>query len=580
MGNISKIIAITLDITNDRNGGNCKVIGFEVDNEYINEQVRIQEIFPTSGIIFSNKIYEYGIDIDINDLIEIIPSKINFDIEENRNIYVGIKQVNKIGTPVIDIPFDYLTDDYLELENITKFYNSKNLINEKITRLYLCDHNEIFGPLKYENNKILPIKGKETNAFEYHIEELIEDDLLTHLYLLKEPRVKVKTVDCSTPAQLVEFLKDRISIDRADLNLILKVGQEISSINNNESGLDFVRLKRAESYLNQLKLSFEQLQRLGQNKDWAEVVKNCIDLHKDEFEKEVRGTLQSNLDAIVKEIESKNNEIYLVSELVKNEREKLDDIQNQIKVLESKKDEIIATIKIMASIQPLVATQSNDLSKCHEDLNNVEFLDHINGSPGFTDLDEFYDILKEEFNLRIPNKNKYEDGLILLKESRFLLAKSTHYVLNLLSHVGNAKIAIQHAEADWLKFKLWKDNGLLSVIKQASDDVNKHYFYVLQNFNIASFECYGKPIVDISNKIRNTIDGVHTLPSNLSIILIRTDEEIDDFGFELNASTFKNWKCLPNLSSIQLIHFPTNELIDLNNILFSRPSEDYSSQYF
>lgn len=581
MENINKIIAITLDRrSKDGNGGNCKVIGIESNNFYITDPVEIYDIFNTSGIIFSNKIYEYGIDIDINDLIEIIPSKINFDIEENRNIYVGIKQVNKIGTPVIDVPSEYLTDDYLDLENITNFCNSKNLIHEHITRLYLCDHNEIFGPLKYENNKISPIKGKATNAFEYHIEELIEDDLLPHLYLLKEPRVKIKTVDCSTTAQLVEFLKDRIFIDRADLNLILKVDQEILSINNKESGLDLIRLKRAERYLNQLKLSFEQLQKLGQNNDWAKVVKNCINLHREEFEKEVLGKLHSKLDVLEKEIETKNKELVLVNELVEREQYELSELQNQIQILESKKDEIISLIRIMANIQQPTIASIVDSNKTPEDSISVELLSHLSGSAIYTDLDDFYQQLTDKYNFHVKNQDKYEDGLILLKESRFLLAKSTDYVLNLLSHVGNAKIAIQHAEADWLKFKYWKDNGLLSVIKQATIDEDQHYFYVLQDFNIASFECYGKPMLDVSNRFRTTVDGVHTLPSNFTIILIRTDEEIDDFGFELNKSTFKNWKCLPNVSSINLIKFPIHELIDLNNMSFNRDSQDYSDQYF
>lgn len=581
MENINKIIAITLDPSYDGKGGNCKVVGFFANNIYINDPDLIQSTFYTSGKIYSSKLYEIGVNLDKHDLIEIIPAgEINFEAGLNKNIFIYIKQVNKIGTPVIDIPSEYLADEYLDLEYITNFCNSKNLIQERIKRLYLCDHNQIFGPLEYKNSKISPIKGKETNAFEYHIEELIEDELLSNLYLIKEPRVKIKTVDCSTPAQLVEFLKDRITIDRADLNLILKVGQEISSINNKESGLDLVRLKRAERYLYQLKLSFEQLQKLGQNKDWAEIVKNCIDNSREEFEKSVLEKIESRLEVIESEIEIKNKEFISIQELVENEQHKLDDINNQIKVLKSKKEEIITTIKIMANIQPSVSSPTIDSRLSFEDLISVEFLTDLKGSPVFTDLDDFYDELKDQYSCRFPNQDKYEDGLILLKESRFLLAKSTDYVLNLLSHVGNAKIAIQNAEADWLKFKYWIDNGLLSILKQASGDIDQHYYYVLQDFNIASFECYGKPIIDICNGIRKTIDGIHTLPSNLTIILIRTDEEIDDFGFELNTSTFKNWKCLPNLSSISLIKLPTDELIDLNNISFNRAPQDYSDQYF
>ncbi|WP_068598612.1 GumC domain-containing protein [Vaginella massiliensis] len=577
MDNINKIIAITLDRSYDGNGGNCKVIGVEVDNKYIDDPDRMQEIFHTSGVIYSNKIYEYGDNVQVKDLIEIIPSKINFEISENRNIYVGLKKVNKIGVPVIDIPTDYIAEDYLDLENISKFLFSRNLIPDYFSRIYLCDSTDIFGPFKVENKKVLPVIGKETNAFEYHIEELIEDEDLDYLYLIEEPHTKIKSIDCSTPAQLVEFLKDRIAIDRADLNLILKVGAQISSINNKQIGLDAVRLKRAEKYLNQLTLSFEQLYKLGENKDWAEVVKNSINKHKEDFEAYFKKGLEDSLAAVESLLKEKKNDLVSYEELVKDEQQKLQDVKDQIQIIESKKDEIVTTIKIMANLQPQIFSNGSTID---EDINPVEFVSYLNGSPVFTDLDDFYDELKDEFNFRFPNQDKYEDGLILLKDNRFLLAKSVEFVLNLLAHVGDAKIAIQHAEADWLKFKLWKDNGLLSVIKQASTDEKYHYFYVLQDFNIASFECYGKPILDITNRIRMTVDGVHIMPSNLTIILIPTDEEIDDFGFDLNPSTFRNWKCLPNLSSINLIQFPTNEVIDLKNITFNRAVQDYSEQYF
>lgn len=119
MDNINKIIAITLDRSYDGNGGKCKVIGVEVDNKYIDDPDRMQEIFHTSGVIYSNKIYEYGDNVQVKDLIEIIPSKINFEISENRYIYVGLKKVNKIGVPVIDIPTDYIAEYNRKIEMYT-----------------------------------------------------------------------------------------------------------------------------------------------------------------------------------------------------------------------------------------------------------------------------------------------------------------------------------------------------------------------------------------------------------------------------------------------------------------------------
>lgn len=579
MENINKIIAITLDRSFDGNGGNCKVIGVEIDNEIIYDTKKIEEIFHTSSVIFSNKIYEYGVNIQVNDLIEIIPSKINFDVDENRNIYVALRQVNKIGVPVIDIPTDYISEDYLDLERITNFLYSKNLIPEYFTRIYLCGNIDIFGPFKIENKKVLPIVGKETNAFEYNIEELIEDDLLDYLYLTREPHTKIKSVDCSSPSQLVEFLKDRISIDRSDLNLILKVVEQISLINNKQIGLDAVRLKRSEKYLNQLTLSFEQLYKLGENEEWAEIVKKSIIKHKEDFEAYFMKDFEFNLASLKEELENKKVVVTGYDEIINSKQKQLENIQEQLQDIESRKGEIINNIKILAELQPN-SFSNHCVLQIEKPSNVVEYLNTLQKVVVYKDLYEFYDDLKDEYKIRIPNQTEYENGLIILKESRFLIAVSIEFVLNLLAHLGNIKIAIQHAEADWLKFKSWKDNGLLSVIKEASADNEHHYFYVLQDFNVASFECYGKPILDISNKIRFTIDGSQTLPSNLSIILIRTDEEIDDFGFTLNASTFRNWKCLPGKTSVKLLQFPTNDALDLDKLNFNNSVQDYSDQYF
>lgn len=579
MENINKIIAITLDRSFDGNGGNCKVIGVEVDNEVIVDTKKVEEIFHTSSVIFSHNIYDYGVNIQVKDLIEIIPSKINFDVEENRNIYVALRQVNKIGVPVIDIPTDYIAEDYLDLEKITYFLYSKNLINEHFTRIYLCDNNNIFGPFKIENKKVSPILGKETSAFEYHIEELIEDDLLDYLYLTREPHTKIKSVDCSTPSQLVEFLKDRISIDRSDLNLIVKVVEQISLINNKQIGLDAVRLKRAEKYLNQLTLSFEQLHKLGQNKEWAEVVKNSIIKHKEDFEAYFKKDFEFSLVSLKEEFEDKKVVVADYDERINSKRKQLENIHEQLQDIESRRGEIINNIKILTELQPN-SFSNQYVPQIEKPSNAVEYLNTLQKVSVHTDLYEFYDDLKDQYKLRVPNQTEYENGLIILKESRFLIAVSIEFVLNLLSHLGNVKIAIQHTEADWLKFNSWRDNGLLSVIKKASADNEHHYFYVLQDFNVASFECYGKPILDISNKIRFTIDGSQTLPSNLSIILIRTDEEIDDFGFALNESTFRNWKCLPGKTSVRLLEFPTDEALDLDKLNFNNPVQDYSDRYF
>ena len=101
---------------------------------------------------------------------------------------------------------------------------------------------------------------------------------------------------------------------------------------------------------------------------------------------------------------------------------------------------------------------------------------------------------------------------------------------------------IQNAEADWLKYSFLQENGFNLICKSAVENPEKLHFFVLQDFNIASFECYGKPIVDISNGIRSKIPGTQNIwPNNLFFILIAVDSNIDNFGFPINKTTFRNW---------------------------------------
>lgn len=577
MGGITKIIARVLDRKGE-NGANCKVLQFTRDGRIVNERNIIIQTFPPRGHIFSSKIFEYGKDVVKEDVIEIeLPDqKIEKPSTDDKNPYILLEGVKKVGVRLIHIHFDeingYVDQKFIDLDRITLGVFDNNPYPKTFSKIYLYNEQYVIGPFKVENSSIVPAVGKEANVYEYDSNEIIGD--IEYRYILREPSKKLAVIDCSTPSQLVEFLKDRITIERSDLNLLNRIREQIHSINNSYVDLDAIRLKRAEKYLEQLSLAFDQLKSLYKNEKWAAVVKNTVEQYKKEFETELKLELQHELNALQEKKDLANDELSKISASLREGQHKLKQIEQQLETIELKKEEIITSIKIMADLQ-----SAPNISKREYHTNQVEFI-NWGRSPEYTDPLEFYEYLKDTHNIRIQNQNIYEDGLFLLKENRFLLAKNMIYVLNLLAQLGNAKIAIHHAEADWLKFKYWQENGLEIVIKQAENDSSNRYFYILQDFNIASIECYGKPILNIADKVRRTIDGIQTIPPNMTFILVRTDEEIDDFGFELNASTFQNWKCLPDFVPQVLINIPSKDALDLKNLIVGRQANDYRTQYF
>ena len=69
---------------------------------------------------------------------------------------------------------------------------------------------------------------------------------------------------------------------------------------------------------------------------------------------------------------------------------------------------------------------------------------------------------------------------------------------------------------------------------------------MLQDFNIPSFECYGRPLIDIASGVRQFIPGTKILwPANLYIIVVSVNSQIEGLGFAINEATFRNWGILP-----------------------------------
>lgn len=574
MENIKKIYALILDRNQagHGDGGNCKVVAFVRDKDFIKNEDEIKDFFQTDSKFFSDKIFKFLPDGTINQLVEIVPGNINTETIEGRNYYVHLKSIKKTGSLIIDVPNDYLKTNYINLEELNNYFESKDYFNQDLGNFYLCDNEKICGPFKINNAKIQPKKDTFVHSFQYEIEDIIEIENFKFSYLLEEPKNKIDVIDCMSVNQLMDFLKSQLAFDRADINLISKTYDNIKSLNLGNSSLDKVRLERASTYLSELKFSYEELKKISSKKvEWGLLVNQIIRENKLRFEEETLNEIENDIkkkevqrDGVLLEIQEKYTEI----EKLRSEK---DFLLSEFESIANKKEDLILSIRIAAGVNNNIGAVKNEFNK-----NYYEIISSNNSST-IIDLDEFYD----ELSNKISSKEELKNILYILKEKRFLVGNSIELIINAIQHLGSYEIMIQNVEGDWLKYKYLEENGLNNITQKAIKNPETPYFFILQDFNIASFECYGKPVLDIVNGIRTKIPGTeYNWPNNLFFILISIDSKIDDFGFELNKSTFKKWSFLPHNSDYSLQKIQAKKGINLAKLEVNSQYPDYSVNYF
>lgn len=573
MESIKKIYSIILDRNQGGHGegANCKVVAFARDKDFINDEETIKKYFQTDSKFFSDKIFKFLPDATINQLVEIIPGSINTEITEGRNYYVHLKSIKKTGSLIIDVPNDYLRTSYINLEELNNYFESKDYLKQELGNFYLCDNEKICGPFKINNTKIQPKKDTFVHSFQYSIENLIEVDNFKFSYLLEEPQNKIDVIDCMTVNQLMDFLKSQLSIDRAEINLISKTYDNIKSLNKGNSGLDKVRIERASNYLSELKLSYEELIKMSSKRDeWSLLIYQIISENKERFEKETLKEIENDIQK--KEVHKNKvlleiNEKYIELEKTKSQHKNL---VAEIENITNKRKDLILSIQLAAGIN------NNSTGVKNETVKNYYEIISSKHPSSITELDEFYDQLDN----RVTSKDLLKNALYILKENRFLIGNSTELTLNSIQHLGSYEIMIQNAEADWLKYKCLEENGFSIICQKAMSNIETPHFFILQDFNVASFECYGKSILDIRNGVRTRIAGTENIwPDNLFFILIAIDAEIDDFGFPINKSTFKKWAFLPHILNYSYQKINTKVGLNLTKLEVNNQYPDFSDNY-
>lgn len=470
--------------------------------------------------------------------------------EKGRNPKLHYSSVDRSFAPVcIELNSIEADDVFINIELLEKIILSRFTASE--TNFYLTDGIYVYGSFKIERNEVKASCGVTVNRYlavdclkiEHPNTEYNDISLLLHL-----PKENVKKIDCSTNVQLIESVKGLISKSRMTdetRRFINTIKDLIASEDLDE--LQLAKIKKVQGLLDKVSFRYEEFDALRSNSSfWSCVFDNSVKDFEDRLKNDF---LEKNKTALDQEMQKESEKLNLIQEqlikceirleelsaITENKNEIVTTLTNQISSLEQRKDEIILSLQIQGRIGSGEAKGSKP---------NYEILKSLNESNNlYVRTHDFLDDLANFIELDDRLSGELAKLIKQLRTGNFFKCNSIEGLLTVINILGNSQIYLNNAEVDWIKFEKFVNQGLLEAFTFAYDNPSQSVYYLLLDFNIASPECYAKPLIDLSRKIRRTLpnDG-RAWPSNLRIVFFPLELDIDDFGFEVNDETFLNWE--------------------------------------
>lgn len=530
----------------------CDVIGLVAfDKKLIKDELEIIKKLANKSVYIPKICSEVDFEtFKVNDILDVSVKEI-FASEENQTPRVHHNGVTQAKFKYLVEVFSVHTEsNYIALDLIKESLNIEifDLIDSDF---YLSVHNTAYGPLKLSVDKkeIKPSLGKSIFKYKIDLNNTVEHPIHDDLSLLfGEPKEKLDEFDCSSSEQLIEWIKKQLKDVPNHNEYAEKLNKVIKLLNGQSfSGIETTRYERAKTLIEKIELSFEEFENFKNDPAWESVLFKALETHKEKFKEKIESDFSERQKQIITELATKNNTIELKqtqlkslteeTSFVKNEKNLLKD---EIQYLTNNRNEIIRNLRLNLEIGNSKNQFDNQQIKFYEIFKSLN-----NKDVWYENFEDYFDDLKIKSGIRDSEETNFEKALKALKTSKFIRSDNIYFVLNLISSIGCSKSYIQQVEGDWLKFEKWYQNGLSDIIDNAIMHPETRFFFVLEDFNLASPECYAKPIIDISNGVRKYVPGTSIKwPANLWLIFVCLESEIDDFGFEIIDDTFSNWDML------------------------------------
>lgn len=517
-----------------------KVLSFRRGTETLTSDNDIKKQFPPQGFVFYYNFFE-AYDYKLHSLVECFaapntqksPGYDEYSVDSHR-------ECKPFGFRLFELPATIFINELSINQPVLKRF-----VEEEGSAFYCKVDDHIYGPFKNERTEIVPKTGKEVN--QYVFDAALTVVLGENRYLLHLPQSAVAKVDCMTPAQLADWLRPHLEkkLAAADFAAIRKVIEVQQG-----DGLDKPRLQRALLSIDQLSLYYDDIKAISAfGGAYAEHYANALKAIKEELTQELIDPYVEQKDQLEKDIKKLKTLIEKTQTQESNTRQKLEALTAEYSNLTEQKERLISDLKIHALVHTAPGAQT---------ISTFEEQDFTAGSGEYKDLQEFANLFNQSISLSDTKTEKPGHKIIYqFKEKKCLLAPCAGTVLQLAKLSGNCRVFIQQAEPDWLKFEYFFNNGLKQVWESAYQNSERIHFFILEDINLASIECYGKPLLDLLAGVRQTIPVLKLKwPNNLWLFGIPAVEaEGQRLGLPMIQQSFVHWGAIPK----DVVVFPGDE---------------------
>jgi hypothetical protein len=521
-------------------GNSCRieVLAFKKNGTNVTTHSEIRLQFPPHGYVFAPKFFEI-FEYDINTLVEFTTSSLVPSLK-GENLDAVLMDINKsckqVGFRVFHLPKSVMFNE--------QSFNQpqlKSFIEEELSHFYLQISSFLYGPFRSSNHDVIPKSGLVINKYK-STEKAHNTDGKS--YILFEPDEILGTVDCMTQAQLSGFFKDQIRNQLLDLDFNqIKKALEAQPL----QGLDLARMHRLLANLEALSLSQDEIKSLVyMSNEFKTFYQTSLTKVNDEIKKELITPFLVEKNKLELSVNALTENIKKIKKQEESCLQKLEKLQKDYAFLSSEKERLIGDIRAHA----LVGTNESTRSK----LVTYEERLFFNQTEPYSGLDEFVNLVNTSLLPNENGKSKFTYRVIhQFKDHKCFLCNDIRIAIQIARLSNNCKLIVQQVEPDWLKFQSLYINGLEHIWRSAHNDPEVLHFFILEDLNIASIECYGRPLLDLVNGIRQKLPSTDlTWPANLWIFGVPIAHLSEEFGLPLIEETFSNWAAFPITDNISI----------------------------
>lgn len=523
---------------NDRSA-RIEILAFKRNGENITSPVEIKQQFPPHGYVFAPAFFdkfEYALDSLVEITTSALPS------QKGGGADVVIMDINK-GCKNTGFPVFHLSKEIFINEGSINQPYLKNVIRGELTHFYIRNNGFYYGPFKTSNNEVIPQRGATVNKYLYSFGEY---KCGAKFYILFEPTEIVTIIDCMTPLQLVTFLKDQIRNLQINIDIpLLRKAIEAQVVEE----LEKAKLKRLFATLERFELSKQDFKDLAIVSDkFYKCYKEALEKANEELKEEFIEPLSLLKGQLEGELKSLRLQLQQLTQEKNACQSSLDAASKEFHTISREKERLIQDIRVHSLIHQPVSIKQEKLATYEEQ----SFLQI--GTP-FSTLVEFIKLFNSTIQTQENGSGRFGfNAVYQLKDFKCLLSENVHTILQMAKLSNNCRVFIQQVEPDWLKFESFYDNGLRQIWESALNCPDSIHFLILEDLNMASIECYGKPVLDLLSGVRTKLPGVNTSwPRNFWIFGIPlVQAEGYNFGLPLIKNTFRHWGFFPKVAPMEV----------------------------